>query len=339
MGSALPFAVEEGIVSAVARLEVGQRPSSMDAMRTNIHLIESPEQGAHVLSQIEALREAFKKLKDAEDQRIAAVRLELALIRRIGQLGGMDLFGSQKRAMCRDLAAMTDDEFEKCTDFVDGRSAPIVAFRAYRAQTPEALAREAEMQKRAEENRRAFWERMTTDDGFRSAYDARKQSEEREINEGRTRQRVSELTASLLIELDMSDRPFTTRELANEVASKVQHWGLEEECEFSTDPAFSQMISEVARGAMRKTTAGEDYPYTRVTFIADGEYLHIPWQIATVDHVSAYADYAQAQADEMQRKASKARAVAEHYRSEASAAGLPSSTPVIRLTSFRELTG
>lgn len=324
-------------MSALARLDVEQRPTSLDSMRANIRLIETAEQGVNVLSQIEALREAFKKLKDAEDQRIAAVRLELALVRRIGQLGGAELFGTQKRAMCRELVAMTDDEFEKCTDFVDGRTSPIVAFRAYRAQTPEALAREAELQERAAEYRRNFWKRMTTDEGFRSTYDARKQDEEREIEEGKSRQRVTELTASLLVELDMSDRPFTTRELAEEVAAKVHHWGLDEECEFSTDPSFSQMISEVARGAMRKSTNGEQYPYNRVTFIADGEYLHIPWQIATVDHLIAYADYAQSQADEMQRKADKAAAVAEHYRSESASKDLPRSTPVSGMKKYREL--
>lgn len=324
-------------MSALAKLDIQQPPISMDTMRANIRLIETPEQGANVLTQIEALREAFKKLKDAEDQRIAAVRLELALIRRIGQLGGGHLFATQKRAMCRDLVSMSDEEFERVTDFVDGRTSPIVAFRAYRAQTPEALAREAEAQERAAQYRRDFWKKMTDDQEFHEAYNAKRQADEREVEESRTRQRVSELTSSLLVELDMSDRPFTTRELANEVASKVQHWGLEEECEFSSDPAFSQMISEVARGAMRKTTLGEDYPYTRVTFMADGEFLHIPWQIATVDHVAAYADYAQSQADEMQRKADKAAAVAVHYREQIARRKLPGSTRVVTLKGVQEV--
>lgn len=292
--------------------------TALDEARKNVTMIHSTAEAEAWREKAEALRAAFKQMKDAEAQRIAATKLEMALVRRIGQLGGEDIFGVQKRAMARGLARLTDDEFLECLSGVAHGGAPITIWHQYKENTPEMVAQREKWRRQAEEEQQRFWSRYKDGGEFASKYDATEAAKDAESAELERVESVASVACKVLETLDLGDKPFTTAEVANEVVESMTRWGSFEELDWAQDERVSEMLHEAVRGSMRATYATADYlkdaPYARITFTdPDKGWIHMPWHLATVAQLAAFADYAQSQADSMQARADKIAAEVIRY--------------------------
>lgn len=288
--------------------------TGLEKLRENIWKIDTVEETVNYVSQIDAIRTVMVKLKKATEDRLAALRLELALMRRLGQLDGLDGLGvtaTQKKHMCREMAKLSDGEFESLLariDSEDANFAAITVWRSIRPETDEERAQRERAERRLEQHR----SRLLEDGDYAADYDAEIQASEVSYRGLEKSKAIADAVGVLIDELDLESEPFSTRELQRKVRNEfVKH--TMDEYEWADDPELGALIEKVVYKGVRES-AIVDGDLVRLTYYdIEVGWVRVPFAVASVKHLRAYSDYAQQQADTLQAKADKLRSHLARY--------------------------
>ena len=285
--------------TAIAVVSGGSSGDQMRAALSTVPLIETKDEAFSATEKLKAIRVVMEHLKVATDDRIAAVRLECALIRRLGQLGGADSLGNTgARAMCRNMALVLDEEFTEFLEAIDITASPITVWRLFRPEPD--WKRDARIRNDAALARHR--QRLLEDGEYATSYSKKRQGEISEHEISAKRNKIWQATAEILEALDLGDAPFTTQELSEKIHEELIGCP-DNQYEWADDPDLAPLLALAAREGMR-ATATKDGEMRRITYY-DEElgWVRVPWHIASINHLIANADYAQQQADELQSKA------------------------------------
>ena len=287
--------------TAIAVVTDGSSGDQMRAALFSVPLIDNQDEAFSATERLKSIRLVMSALKVATSDRIAAMRLECALIRRLGQLGGSDSLGNNgSRAMCRDMALLTDEAFTAFLEAIDVTASPITVWRLFRPEPD--WKRDARI--RNEDALTRHNQRLLEDGEYATSYSKKKQGQISDHEASVRRNKIWQATAEILETLDLGDAPFTTQELSEKIHEELIGCP-DNQYEWADDPDLGPLLALAAREGMR-ATATKDGEMRRITYY-DEELgrVRVPWHIASINHLIANADYAQQQADELQSKANE----------------------------------
>jgi hypothetical protein len=301
-------------MNSLAIVEHATTATQLKRALTSVPMIVDANEAVAHASKIRAVKAALKELGNATDARVAATRLEIALIRRVGQLGAADtaFTGAQTRAMSRGLAALDDAAFEALLSQIVNDMAPVTAWNQYRPETEAQRIRREQWEAKAAQHRK----RLLEDGDYYAEWDRKRQDVEVTFDVQRKRSAVTQAVAEIISELDMDNRPFSTRELVTKIREDFVAT-TQNEYEWADDPEIGSLLEEAARTGLREDAMDVDYEHPKRLTYYDSElgWVRVPWHIASVRHLAAHAEYAQQQADELQSKADALRALKDDWSS------------------------
>jgi len=301
-------------MSALALVEHTHTANQLEVALSAVPTITDADEAIASATKVRAVKAALKELGNATDARIVATRLEIALIRRVGQLGaaGTAFHGTQVRSMCHKLAELDDNAFEQFLSQVIDDMSPIKAWQRYRPETDSERAVRERWQAKAAEHRK----RLLEDGDYYAEWDRKRQDAEVTYDAQRKRSAVTHAVAEIISELDMDNRPFSTRELVTKIREDFVA-ATQNEYEWADDPEIGSLLEEAARTGLREDAidAGYDHPKRLTYYDSEIGWVRVPWHIASVRHLAAHAEYAQQQADELQSKADALRALRDDWTS------------------------
>ena len=230
------------------------------------------------ITEIGSLRGWVQAQKEATELRRRAVRLEMIALRKVAQ-GGLATKiagGPQNKAAATWLATLTDAEFARVLDEIDGERTPVALYRADKLER-DAMA--AELKRNDREHPAPFSGNPVDSDD-----------------------RVRYAAETILREVIEDGETFTIAEAASRVADRL---GLDSVIREET----AQGIAEMVRAAIRRgsrTTAVDQFSVLPVAFTVadpDGHYVRVPASSASVGHLQAHASEVRKRAEETMRRA------------------------------------
>jgi hypothetical protein len=235
-----------------------------------------PTDAAELAANAKKARDVIKALKASLDLAAEATRLEMAALRRLGELNRTDLLprGSNLKTAARWLADLSPDTFSQLlVDLEPGQT----TFSVYRQH----------MRSREEEEDR---QRMANIGAGRPQRPVRGY-------DGPSQLEIARAAETILESLTLRADTFTVSEAADELAEALEipswnrptHLGLE----------------QIVRDAISQTPmrGSEDFPYSAPQFVtyheADVGWVRVPWERASLTQLRFMAEYRKEQADQM----------------------------------------
>ncbi len=257
---------------------------ALRAIREIVRITDDPNEATTTAQRARLIREWVKISKAANEIAIEATRLEMTALRRLAQLNAFDGMSSASKAAARGFAGLSDEDFATLIEKAGESSTAIAVWRSTQREEQEAAGYER-------------GQRMARGEGHVPSHSVD------------TDEMADAASKVLAASLD-ADRNLSVTEAALRLSEL-----LDISDEFHASAAVRNGLRNAIRSALHNDLETEDGVPNFVTYrTTEAGWVHVPFNVASVEQVESWALFRQSQANDYVAAAAEAISISDKLK-------------------------